>query len=120
MNSPRWPGRPKHTGVNAINYSLRRLLCTRVRIAADKYGLALSFEEIAIMIGDISQAREHIEAKFYGGMTWENRARRWQLDHIKPLGTSRDVVEFMERCHYSNIQPLWNMDHYTKRELKSV
>ncbi len=54
------------------------------------------------------QLRQHIETQFKAGMTWENYAIEWEVDHITP-------VRFFEATragrtalhHFSNLQPLW-------------
>jgi uncharacterized LabA/DUF88 family protein len=76
----------KHTGVDFINYMLRRLLI----------------------------ARTHIEKQFKNGMSWDNRPNNWHLDHIKPLSKSKDANEFLSRIHYTNIQPLTALDNARK------
>jgi hypothetical protein len=75
----------------------------------------------------------YIKSKFYRHpktgeqMTWKNWGRRegnWNLDHIKELClfdlSKRE--EFLKACHYSNIQPLWFVDHKekTKKFLKEM
>lgn len=64
---------------------------------------------------NVDIARKYIESKFEPGMTWENYGL-WHLDHIQPLN-SFDLTkeENLKIClHYSNIQPLWAEDNYSK------
>jgi hypothetical protein len=56
----------------------------------------------------ISELKTYLESKFQEGMDWANHGE-WEVDHIKPLSkfdlTNRN--QFLEACHYSNLQPLW-------------
>lgn len=59
----------------------------------------------------------HIERQFQKGMTWENHGRgpgKWQIDHIIPLASANTLEEVYERCHYTNLQPLWWIENLTK------
>jgi len=52
-------------------------------------------------------------------MTWGNYGQSgWQIDHIIPLSkfdlTDRD--QFLKACHYTNLQPLWMEDNYSKND----
>lgn len=53
--------------------------------------------------------RNHIEAKFRDGMTWENYGSVWHLDHIKPFAAFDNLLDKEQQrevCHYTNLQPL--------------
>lgn len=57
----------------------------------------------------------HLESKFLPGMTWENRGLHgWHIDHIKPLSSAKNEEELLSLCHYTNLQPLWAFDNYSK------
>ena len=67
----------------------------------------------------IEYFKQHIEALFQPGMSWENRGNgpsKWNLDHIAALCffdlTNRE--QFLKACHYTNLQPLWYEDHKAK------
>ncbi len=65
----------------------------------------------------IEELRVRLEAQFQPGMTWDNWGRHgWHIDHIKPLAsfdlTNRE--QFLEVCHYTNLQPLWATDNLSK------
>ena len=65
----------------------------------------------------IEEFIKYIESKFQEGMTWENWGRKgWHLDHIKPLIAFdlTDRQQFLEACHYTNIQPMWYKDNLSK------
>ena len=51
-------------------------------------------------------------------MTWDNHTvDGWHIDHILPLnesGTTLTEEEKIKRLHYTNTQPLWAQDNYSK------
>lgn len=65
----------------------------------------------------IQELREHIEKNFQPGMSWNNHGLRgWHIDHIKPLSSFdlTDREQFLQACHYTNLQPLWAKDNLVK------
>lgn len=65
----------------------------------------------------IENLKEYLESKFKPGMSWNNYGiKGWHIDHIKPLSsfdlTNRD--EFLQACHYTNLQPLWWYENLAK------
>jgi hypothetical protein len=56
----------------------------------------------------ISELKVYIESKFQSGMSWNNYGK-WHIDHIKPLVKFdlQDRAQFLEACHFTNLQPLW-------------
>ena len=65
----------------------------------------------------LDELRQHIESQFLPGMTWENRGfDGWHIDHIRPC-SSFDLLDpaQQEECfHYTNLQPLWAKDNFSK------
>jgi hypothetical protein len=52
--------------------------------------------------------RQHLEAQFVEGMSWQNYGTHgWQVDHIAPLASTDDFYERLKLYHYTNLQPLW-------------
>jgi hypothetical protein len=56
---------------------------------------------------------KHLENQFEDWMTKENYGNYngefnhgWDIDHIIPLSSARDVDHFIELCHYTNVRPL--------------
>lgn len=68
----------------------------------------------ALAVGcDHPELRDHIASQFRPGMTWE-RYRQWEVDHIDPLALARCMDDLIQRCHYTNLQPLWRRDNRMK------
>jgi len=60
--------------------------------------------------------RNHIEALFMPGMTWENYGE-WHIDHIVPLSWfpfRADESWMFVASHWTNLQPMWAKDNLTK------
>ena len=65
------------------------------------------------------QAREHIEAQFTDGMSWDKIGRRGiHIDHIIPLSSFDldDPEQQRKAMHFSNLQPLWFRDNLRKSD----
>lgn len=58
----------------------------------------------------------HIEKQFVLGMTWENRGKVWEIDHIIPLTRARNLEQMLELAHYTNLQPLFAEDNRKKSD----
>ncbi len=59
----------------------------------------------------------HLESRFRDGMTWENRGKLWQVDHIVPLSAGLgDVALIMRMNHFRNLQPLLVDENRLKRD----
>jgi hypothetical protein len=65
----------------------------------------------------VPELRQHLEAQFTEGMTWDSYGRHgWHVDHIRPCA-SFDLTdpEQQRQCfHYTNLQPLWAVDNIRK------
>lgn len=58
-------------------------------------------------------AKEHIERQFKKGMSWDNHGE-WNIDHIIPLVSANTEEQLMRLCHYTNLQPLWAEENFSK------
>lgn len=61
----------------------------------------------------------YIKSLFQPGMTWENHGwgpGKWHTDHIIPLAAFDldDPVQVRAANHFTNLQPLWHVDHVRK------
>jgi hypothetical protein len=66
---------------------------------------------------------DHLSKQFYDHpitgekMTFENHGAGddcWQIDHIIPLLTAKTEEDVIRLSHYTNLQPLWTIDHKKK------
>ena len=67
----------------------------------------------------LEKLKTHLENQFQEGMAWENwKHDGWHIDHIKPLNSFdlTDREQFLEACHYTNLQPLWWYDNIEKSD----
>jgi hypothetical protein len=57
----------------------------------------------------------HLESQFTPGMSWANYGQ-WHIDHIKPCAKfDLSKPEEQRTCfHFTNLQPLWALDNFTK------
>lgn len=64
----------------------------------------------------IEELKIKLESKFRDGMTWENYGSVWEIDHIRPLSSFdlSDREQFLEACHYTNLQPLLIAENRSK------
>ena len=61
----------------------------------------------------------YIESSWQLGMTWANHGE-WEIHHILPLHTfdANDSESVFKACHYTNLQPLWAVDHKSAHSAK--
>ena len=73
----------------------------------------------------VEELKQYLENKFYTNpktgeqMTWGNYSfYGWHIDHIMPLSsfdlTNRE--QFLQACHYTNLQPLWAEENLRKSD----
>jgi hypothetical protein len=67
----------------------------------------------------IQEFKDHIEARFFSGMTFDNYGER-HIDHI--IGrcnfkySTHSCEGFIACYSLSNLQPLWKLDNLTKKK----
>jgi hypothetical protein len=107
-------------------YTFRKRLEHRLR--GRVYG-AIKSKKAGSAVRDLGcsleELRRYLELKFQPGMTWWNWGMDgWHIDHIEPLCNFdlTDRNQFLEACHYTNLQPLWAQDNLKKgrAELKQL
>lgn len=104
-----------------LNFRLAGDLRSRLAVAVSlnlKSGSAV--EDLGCSIG---QLKLYLESKFYINesdgrwMSWDCwESNGWHIDHIKPLSSFdlTDRSQFLQACHYTNLQPLWAKDNLKK------
>jgi hypothetical protein len=98
-----------------INFRLASILRSRLGGALSGEGKVGS--AVADMGCTLSELRTYLESLFKPGMSWENYGRDgWHIDHIRPLASFdlEDPEQFRQACHYTNLQPLWAEENFSK------
>jgi hypothetical protein len=104
-----------------VEFKLRMGLRNRLnRAIKQKYKKGSAIQDLGCTIKEL---KIHLESQFQEGMTWDNwSVHGWHIDHIKPLSsfdlTNRE--EFLQACHYTNLQPLWAKDNLKKHKKEST
>lgn len=97
---------------------LENTLRTRILQALKHQGLKKNKRTIELVGCPIEELKKHLEKNFQKGMTWENRGYwGWHIDHIKPVSLFdlRDIEQQKKAFHYTNLQPLWMKDNFSKK-----
>ena len=103
--------RRKEDPIFKMKYVVARL----IRNSFKTKGLSKNKKTIDILGCDIEFFKIYIEEKFIDDMNWFNHGEVWDIDHIIPLATAKDVDDVIRLNHYSNLQPL---DSYINRNIK--
>ena len=94
-----------------LSMSLRNRLNQAIR---NEYKAGSAVRDLGCTINEL---KAHLEALFSPGMNWDNwELDGWHIDHIKPLASFdlTDREQFLEACHYTNLQPLWAKENLSK------
>ena len=98
---------------NNINIKIRNNVNSRIiKVIKNK------LPDYKIYLGcDITEYISYLESLFKDGMSWDNYATLWNIDHILPLkpkiGISQE--ETIKRLHYMNTQPLYCIENMIKQ-----
>lgn len=96
-----------------INYRLTCSLRSRLRDVLK--GKNKSQKTMDILGCSKEELREHLEAQFTKGMSWDNYGKYgWHIDHIIPLSSAKTEEELIKLFHYTNTQPLWSDENLKK------
>lgn len=91
------------------------VLRKRILMALKTRGISKS-RSVRELIGcTIPDLRQHLEAQFRDGMSWQNHGE-WHIDHIMPCAAfDLTSLEEQKKCfHFSNLQPLWAEENMRK------
>ena len=100
---------------NDIHYKIKDNLRRRINYALNH---SKKSNSTAKLLGcNLQEFKLYIESLWQKGMNWNNYGKfGWHLDHIIPCANF-DLTnpEQQKKCfHYSNIQPLWAKDNWSK------
>jgi len=97
------------------NYWLSKVL--RSRVYRVLKGDLKSAPTLTLLGCSIEYLKRYIERLFLPGMSWDNYGvHGWHIDHKRPCCTfDLSKPEEQRACfHYTNLQPLWAKDNWTK------
>jgi len=97
-----------------IQYKLARRLRGRLwdALKNDSHKAGSAIKDLGCSLEEL---KDHIESRFVENMSWGNYGE-WHIDHIKPLASFdlTDRKQFLEACHFTNLQPLWAKENISK------
>ena len=116
----------KFKTAQSIEYKIKRTLRSRLR-AALKHNLKKG-SAVRDLGCTVEFLKNYIENQFYPNplngelMSWKNYGNgklNWQIDHKKALSLFdlTDKIQIQEAVYYTNLQPLWFVDHVKKTKL---
>ena len=85
----------------------------RVNSSFSKNGYKKNSKTQEIIGCSFDNFKLYLESLFMDGMSWENQGK-WHLDHIIPISSAKSVEEIIKLNHFSNYQPLWEIDNIRK------
>ena len=94
-------------------FKLRCNLSSRILKAFKSKKLLKSQYTLDMLGCDLETAKLHLEKQFTKGMNWSNRGE-WHIDHIIPCASAINEEELIKLFHYTNLQPLWAFDNFSK------
>jgi hypothetical protein len=100
-----------------LSFRFRSNLASLINTSIRKQFGAKAHKTTALIGCTVDELRQHLEAQFTDGMTWDNYGRTgWHIDHIRPCASFdlSDPEQQRECFHYSNLQPLWAVDNIRK------
>lgn len=106
-------------------YKLKSQLRGRLRTAIRTSSAESRLSHVRDLGCSVDFLCEYLEKQFYSHprtgkkMSWENWGvgkGKWQIDHIKEFREidMNDEKQVLEVIHYTNLQPLWTVDHVKK------
>ncbi len=104
----------KEAYANNVQFRLRSILRSRLQKAFEKGTKKGS--AVRDLGCTIDEFKQHLENHFYGEMSWDNQGKYWNIDHIRPRCSFdlEDSGQFLQACHWSNMQPLTAVENLAK------
>jgi hypothetical protein len=104
---------------NDIEFKILCVLRSRTRGAILMGGGERCYKTKELLGCTPMEARIHLESQFTQGMSWNNYGYgkdKWNIDHIIPCRYFNllDPEEQKKCFHYTNLQPLWQPENFTK------
>jgi len=99
-----------------INYKIAGAIRSRIYSQVKSLGHGKVDSTVKLLGCTIPELRKYLESQFKKGMTWANYGQGWHIDHIKPCAKFElHRAEEQYKCfHYTNLQPLWAKENYSK------
>jgi len=102
-----------------LNFRLRMIISSRINQAIWYNTGVKSAKTLELLGCSVAHLRNYLEAKFRAGMTWDNAGYgkgKWHIDHIVPCAVfDLTQPDEQKKCfHFSNLQPLWSEDNFSK------
>ena len=100
-------------------YRLQHVLRGRMHSALKTKGQRKFYKSFDLLGCSCVELKKHLESQWKGGMNWDNYGKgqgKWNIDHIIPCD-SFDFSQEKEqkKCfHYTNLQPMWEIDNIRK------
>lgn len=107
--------RMKERYASDIHFNLKARLRSRIHSALKRQGTYKNNSTMALVGCGKAALKSHIESLFVAGMSWDNKGA-WHIDHKIPCASFdlTDHAQQMKCFHYTNLQPLWGRDNYSK------
>jgi len=106
-----------HKNRKKIDPAYKIIVNLRTRLHHALQGKTKSSHTITLLGCTPKELRVHLEKQFTPGMTWKNYGYNgWHIDHIIPCSAfNLTNPEDQKKCfHFSNLQPLWKEDNFSK------
>lgn len=102
-----------------LNFKMRNILSQRFQKALKDQLAGKRISSVKDLGCSLDFVVKYIQSKWLPGMSWDNYGfgvDKWNIDHIKALANFdlRKKSEQKKACHYTNLQPLWQLDNLRK------
>ena len=92
-----------------ISTSIRSIISKSI----SRMGYSKKSKTYKILGCDFEEFKKYIESMFKENMNWGNYGE-WHLDHRTPISFAKTEDEVYKLNHYTNFQPLWEIDNLSK------